>query len=130
MVVDNQRLVGIFTERDALFRVLAEGRNAKLTLIADVMTSNPLTIGPRSRWHTRYTNQGGFRHVPVVENGRPIGMDPPATPCLLSADLRIRVAFPRGDCRVVGLDTAERRSRVRRPNRLPAKHVVEDVVHQ
>jgi CBS domain-containing protein len=76
MVVDNERLVGIFTERDALFRVLAEGRNAKSTLIADVMTSNPLTIGPDKPFghalHIMY--EGGFRHVPVVENGRPIGM--------------------------------------------------------
>ncbi len=76
MVVDNERLVGIFTERDALFRVLAEGRNAKSTLIADVMTSNPLTIGPDKPFghalHIMY--EGGFRHVPVVENGWPIGM--------------------------------------------------------
>ena len=76
MVVDNERLVGIFTERDALFRGLAEGRNAKSTLIADVMTSNPLTIGPDKPFghalHIMY--EGGFRHVPVVENGWPIGM--------------------------------------------------------
>ena len=77
MVVDNERLVGIFTERDALFRVLAEGRNAKSTLIADVMTSNPLTIGPDKPFghalHIMY--EGGFRHVPVVDgNGAPLGM--------------------------------------------------------
>src|SRR2546423_1294765 len=46
MVCDKKRLVGVFTERDALFRVTAEGCDPKTTLLADVMTSNPQTIGP------------------------------------------------------------------------------------
>jgi CBS domain-containing protein len=46
MVVDNEKLVGVFTERDGLFRVLAEGRDADTTALADVMTRNPQTIKP------------------------------------------------------------------------------------
>ncbi|TMH13223.1 MAG: CBS domain-containing protein, partial [Betaproteobacteria bacterium] len=46
MVCDKKRLVGVFTERDALFRVTAEGCDPKPTSLADVMTSNPQTIGP------------------------------------------------------------------------------------
>ena len=41
-----KRLVGVFTERDALFRVTAEGCDPKTTLLAEVMTPNPRTIGP------------------------------------------------------------------------------------
>lgn len=76
MVVEGARLVGIFTERDALFRVLAEGRDPDATLLGEVMTRSPQTIGPDRPFghalHMMY--DGGFRHVPVVENGRPVGM--------------------------------------------------------
>lgn len=76
MVVEGARLVGIFTERDALFRVLAEGRDPDATLLGEVMTRSPQTIGPdRPFGHALHMmHDGGFRHVPVVENGRPVGM--------------------------------------------------------
>jgi len=44
MVVAAGRLVGIFTERDAVFRVLAEGRDPRTTTVAAVMTEKPRTI--------------------------------------------------------------------------------------
>jgi len=76
MVVEKAQLIGIFTERDALFRVLAEGRDAQTTRLAEVMTADPQTIGPDKPFghalHMMF--EGGFRHVPVVENGWPIGM--------------------------------------------------------
>ena len=76
MVCDRGRLVGLFTERDALFRVTAEERDPKTTLLADVMTANPQTVGPDKTLghalHMMY--EGGFRNVPVVKNGRPVGM--------------------------------------------------------
>jgi CBS domain-containing protein len=76
MVVNGPRLVGIFTERDALYRVLAVGRDPKRTTLADVMTVSPTTIEPDMPFghalHIMYDR--GFRHVPVVEDGRPIGM--------------------------------------------------------
>lgn len=75
IVVGNQ-LTGIFTERDALFRVLAEGRNPEKTLVADVMTLEPQTISPDKplghALHIMY--DAGFRHMPVVRNGVPLGM--------------------------------------------------------
>ena len=46
IVVKNDQLAGIFTERDALFRVVAEGRDGKTTHLADVMTRNPQTVQP------------------------------------------------------------------------------------
>ena len=76
LVVEHGHLVGIFTERDALIRVLAEGLNPEATLLAEVMTLNPITVHPDqpfvSALHLMYEN--GFRHVPVAENGRPLGM--------------------------------------------------------
>jgi CBS domain-containing protein len=76
MVVEDGLLVGVFTERDALVRVIAEERNAQTTLLSDVMTRNPQTIDPDKPFahalHMMY--EGRFRHVPVVEDGRPVGM--------------------------------------------------------
>lgn len=76
MVVDDGKLVGIFTERDALTRVLAEQRNPETTTLAEVMTANPQTVDlERPLGHAMHLmNDGGFRHVPVVKDGRPIGM--------------------------------------------------------
>ncbi len=76
LVVKGRELQGIFTERDALFRVMAAGRDPEATTLADVMTPNPRTIGPDRPFghalHLMY--EGEFHHVPVVENGRPLGM--------------------------------------------------------
>ena len=76
MVVEHERLVGIFTERDVVFRVIARGRDAQTTRLAEVMTTAPLTVDPdKSYGHAlliMYEN--GFRHVPVIENGKPVGI--------------------------------------------------------
>jgi CBS domain-containing protein len=76
MVVDGERLVGMFTERDAVFRVLAEGLDATATALAEVMTRDPQTIHPdRPFAHALHMmHEGRFRHVPVVEDGRLLGM--------------------------------------------------------
>ena len=76
MIVEGGRLAGIFTERDALFRVLAPSRDPKKTHVADVMTTKPRTIGPdKAVGHALLMMyEGGFRHVPVVERGKPLGM--------------------------------------------------------
>lgn len=76
LVTRKGRLAGIFTERDALFRVIAEGRDPDKTRVGEVMTVNPRTISPERPFghalHLMY--EGGFRHVPVVDNGRPVGV--------------------------------------------------------
>jgi len=76
VVSEDGRLAGIFTERDALFRVIAERRDPATTPLRDVMTRDPRTIAPdRPFAHALLMMyDGGFRHVPVVEHERPIGM--------------------------------------------------------
>lgn len=70
LVTDKRhRLVGIFTGRDAVTKMLAEGRNAATTQLFDVMTAKPSTLPPTmtSVDALRLMQDGGFRHVPVVE---------------------------------------------------------------
>ena len=76
MVVENEQLVGMFTERDALFRVVAKGLDGQTTPLAEVMTRNPRTIHPDQPFASalEMMHEGGFRHVPVVEHGRPVGI--------------------------------------------------------
>ena len=76
LVVDGTRLIGIFTERDALFRVLASGRDPAATLLVEVMTPQPQTIHPDEPFlHAlRIMHEGKFRHLPVVEFDRPLGL--------------------------------------------------------
>ena len=76
MVVENDRLIGIITERDVVFRVIAQGLDADTTRLTDVMTPAPKTLDPnKSYGHALLLMQeNGFRHVPVIENGRPIGI--------------------------------------------------------
>jgi CBS domain-containing protein len=76
LVSDSGRLVGLFTERDLMRRVLAVGKPLSLP-VADVMTPDPLTVQPRDpiRIAVRRMQHGGHRHVPVVdEANRPVGL--------------------------------------------------------
>jgi len=76
MVVEDHRLVGIFTERDAVFRVIAPGRDSRTTRLAEVMTTAPKTVDPDKSfgYALLLMHENGFRHVPVVENERLIGV--------------------------------------------------------
>jgi CBS domain-containing protein len=76
LVVEGSRLSGIFTERDALFRVIAAGRDPATTTLADVMTPQPQTMHPDEPFvkALRIMHKRGFRHLPVVEHGRPLGV--------------------------------------------------------
>jgi CBS domain-containing protein len=69
------QLKGIFTGRDVV-RVLADHRAAGSKPLKDVMTPNPATMKPRSTAieALRLMRDGGFRHLPVVENDRVVGI--------------------------------------------------------
>ena len=74
LVMEENRLVGILTERDVL-RAVARGM-AESTVVADWMTRDPDTVDPdESTKHAAVLMiHGGFRHLPVTENDEVVGM--------------------------------------------------------
>jgi CBS domain-containing protein len=76
MVVDDRRLVGIFTERDAVFRVIARDLDCQTTRLVEVMTKAPITAAPDNSfgYALLLMHENGFRHVPVIDNGKLIGV--------------------------------------------------------
>lgn len=76
VVLENSRLVGIFTERDVMRRVVAARRDPSTTLVSEVMTTDPMTITAdvkiavcRAMMSTRR-----IRHLPVLHDGGLVGM--------------------------------------------------------
>lgn len=72
VVMQGERLVGIFTERDAMNKVLADGRDPRATKVSEVMTKDPYCIPPTTTVGAAMAlvTQRRFRHLPVVENGK------------------------------------------------------------
>jgi len=76
LVIDEEhRLLGIFTGRDAV-RVLADGKDPETTPLLDAMTPKPITITPTTRAidALRKMHEHGFRHLPVVDDGKILGV--------------------------------------------------------
>lgn len=77
VVTDEARnVLGIFTGRDAVCRMLAEARDPAQTTLADVMTGRPETMPPgrHAIEALRLMQDGGFRHLPVARDGKLIGV--------------------------------------------------------
>jgi CBS domain-containing protein len=76
LVVDAGKLVGIFTERDIVFRVVAHGLDTSKTTLGEVMTRDPKTISPEKTYGVAMLlmHENRFRHLPVVEDDAPIGI--------------------------------------------------------
>src|SRR6266498_1842429 len=75
LVIDNGKLVGIFTERDVLRRVVGAGVDPKSALVADVMTASVITITPEATIEEtmRIFTEKRCRHLPVVDHGKLAG---------------------------------------------------------
>ena len=71
MVMDGARLIGIFTERDALNKVLAGKLDPSNTKVSEVMTKDPYCIGPTTTVGDamQLITERRFRHLPIVDNG-------------------------------------------------------------
>lgn len=77
LVTDKERhLFGIFTGRDAVCRVLAEGKDPAKTRLSEVMTRDPDTMPPGKTAidALRMMQDGGYRHVPIVADGKVMGV--------------------------------------------------------
>jgi len=76
LVTDREhRLLGIFTGRDAV-GMLADGRDGAGTSLGEIMTPDPQTMPPGKTAieALRLMQDGGFRHVPIIENGKVVGI--------------------------------------------------------
>jgi CBS domain-containing protein len=76
LVCQNKRLVGIFTERDLMRRVLAAGKPLTLR-VAECMTPRPATVHPKDSVAiaVKRMEEGGYRHLPVVDEAdQPVGV--------------------------------------------------------
>jgi len=75
-VVDDGALKGVFSERDIMSRVVAKGLNPDNTTVASVMTKEILVGNPRENVDSALQKMHsiGCRHLPVVENGKLVGM--------------------------------------------------------
>ncbi|GAB4062256.1 CBS domain-containing protein [Uliginosibacterium sediminicola] len=76
LVLEGERLVGIFTERDYARKVILRGRSSRESSIGELMTQNLLTISPN---HTvddimSIMTENRFRHLPVVDHGKLVGI--------------------------------------------------------
>ena len=76
LVVEANCLVGIVSERDIAFRVVALGLDPQATRLADVMTRAPHTVDPDKPFGCALLvmQENGFRHLPVVQDGKVIGI--------------------------------------------------------
>ena len=72
IVMDGKRLIGIFTERDALNKVLAGGLDPRNTKVSEVMTKDPYSIPPKTTVGDamELITKRRFRHLPIVDNGK------------------------------------------------------------
>jgi CBS domain-containing protein len=76
VVVENGKLVGIFTERDYARKVILKGRASKETLVRDVMTERPVFVTPNSTIEEcmQLMSDKWIRHLPVLENDQLVGV--------------------------------------------------------
>lgn len=76
LVIERRGLAGIVTERDVTVRVVAAGRDPDRTSVESIMTADPRTLAPDDSLPEalELMRLHGFRHLPVVEDGRPVAM--------------------------------------------------------
>lgn len=76
LVVDGDKLVGLFTGTDLIQKVVALGLAADQTTLQQVMTADPQTVTPETDAleALHMMQDGKFRHLPVLEDGKPIGI--------------------------------------------------------
>ncbi len=76
VISDGERIAGIFTGTDLIGKVVAMGLDPDATALSQVMTPNPETVGPHDNAieALHRMHDGGFRHLPVVDNHKLVGV--------------------------------------------------------
>ncbi|HLS38144.1 MAG TPA: CBS domain-containing protein [Sphingobacterium bovisgrunnientis] len=76
LIIEDEKLLGIFTERDYARKVILHGKSSKDTTIQEIMTSSPCTISLSDSIESCMVlmTENHFRHLPVVEDEKVIGM--------------------------------------------------------
>jgi CBS domain-containing protein len=76
IVMTGERLAGIFSERDYTRKVVLKGRSSDTTRVEEIMTPNVVVVSPRTRSREcmQLMTEKNIRHLPVVDEGRVVGM--------------------------------------------------------
>jgi CBS domain-containing protein len=76
LVMDNNRLVGIVSERDYARKVILVGKSSKSTQVAEIMTTDPVSVTPHQSIDEclAIMTARGFRHLPVVDGDEVVGV--------------------------------------------------------
>jgi len=76
VVMDQGKLVGVFSERDYTRKVALQGRNSKEMKVSEIMTRNVFVVSPKTDTHQcmALMSEKRIRHLPVVEGGTVLGM--------------------------------------------------------
>jgi CBS domain-containing protein len=76
LVMDGERLVGVVSERDYARKIILQGRRSAETRVAEIMTRDVVTAPPEmtARQGLRMMTDGYFRHLPVIEDDRVVGL--------------------------------------------------------
>jgi CBS domain-containing protein len=76
LVIDDDVLVGVITQGDCAIKVLLPGRDARTTLVNEVMTADPMTVKPSDPLEAcmGLMANRGFRHLPVMVGARVVGV--------------------------------------------------------
>ena len=76
VVVENGKLIGVFTERDYARKVILKGRSSKETLVRDIMSSRPIFVNPDNTLEDcmRLMSDKFIRHLPVLEDDQLVGV--------------------------------------------------------
>lgn len=76
LIIENEQLYGIFSERDYARKIILAGKSSKDTPISEVMTADLITISPEDsiEYCMEIMTEKHIRHLPVIENGKVMGM--------------------------------------------------------
>ena len=76
IVMSGDRIAGILSERDYTRKVVLKGRSSDTTRVEEIMTPNVIVVSPRTKTREcmQLMTEKNFRHLPVVDEGRCIGM--------------------------------------------------------